>query len=255
MMHLPVTHGPVLMPHPTLPDLSQIPKRPTVLPWGGAWLGMHACALMLTLLFGLLPLDIWLQDPHYKAGSFVGAGNWWVEVFSHRWVKWMVLVSAVVVWLRVFTSPRWPADRSVNRRWLAVGIALVLAPASVATLKHFSTKPCPWDLTRYGGSIAETTIFPFTPVNAVGQCFPAGHASTGFALFAFVLLWRGRNPRMARWVWSLAFVAGLLLGWGQQLRGAHFLSHTLWSAWVCWAVCLLVDDTLGRFMPTSEARS
>jgi membrane-associated PAP2 superfamily phosphatase len=27
---------------------------------------------------------------------------------------------------------------------------------------------------------------------------------------------------------------GLLLGLGQQLRGAHFMSHTLWSGLLCW---------------------
>ena len=32
--------------------------------------------------------------------------------------------------------------------------------------------------------------------------------------------------------------AGLLLGLGQQWRGAHFMSHTLWSAWICWMVGL-----------------
>ena len=26
----------------------------------------------------------------------------------------------------------------------------------------------------------------------------------------------------------------------QMLRGAHFLSHQLWTLWWCWAVCLAV---------------
>jgi membrane-associated PAP2 superfamily phosphatase len=30
---------------------------------------------------------------------------------------------------------------------------------------------------------------------------------------------------------------GLLLGWTQLVRGAHFPSHMLWSAWLCWTVC------------------
>ena len=25
-----------------------------------------------------------------------------------------------------------------------------------------------------------------------------------------------------------------LLGLAQQMRGAHFMSHTLWTAWLCW---------------------
>ncbi|WP_374709539.1 hypothetical protein [Massilia scottii] len=31
---------------------------------------------------------------------------------------------------------------------------------------------------------------------------------------------------------------GFALGWVQQLRGAHFLTHTLWSMW--WT-CLIVS--------------
>jgi membrane-associated PAP2 superfamily phosphatase len=31
-------------------------------------------------------------------------------------------------------------------------------------------------------------------------------------------------------------VLGALFGWAQLARGAHFASHTLWSAWLCWIV-------------------
>jgi membrane-associated PAP2 superfamily phosphatase len=29
---------------------------------------------------------------------------------------------------------------------------------------------------------------------------------------------------------------GLLFGWAQLVRGAHFPSHTMWSAWLCWTI-------------------
>jgi membrane-associated PAP2 superfamily phosphatase len=29
-------------------------------------------------------------------------------------------------------------------------------------------------------------------------------------------------------------IAGLLFGLAQQWRGAHFMSHTLWTAWLGW---------------------
>lgn len=44
--------------------------------------------------------------------------------------------------------------------------------------------------------------------------------------------------------WLLAVVlAGLLFGGAQFLRGAHAPSHTLWTAWLCWA---LSASLLGR---------
>jgi membrane-associated PAP2 superfamily phosphatase len=33
----------------------------------------------------------------------------------------------------------------------------------------------------------------------------------------------------------------------QQWRGAHFTSHTLWTAWVCWVVAWLVDMAVTRW--------
>ncbi len=36
-------------------------------------------------------------------------------------------------------------------------------------------------------------------------------------------------------------LAGLLLGAAQQLRGAHFMSHTLWTGWICWSVAVLLE--------------
>ena len=44
--------------------------------------------------------------------------------------------------------------------------------------------------------------------------------------------------RRLRWWLAGVCVTGLLFGWAQLARGAHFASHTLWSAWLCWAVCV-----------------
>ena len=55
-----------------------------------------------------------------------------------------------------------------------------------------------------------------------GHCLPAGHASS--ALCAGLA--------------ALAF--GGAVGWLQQLRGAHFLMHTLWSVWIACAVVAVV---------------
>jgi membrane-associated PAP2 superfamily phosphatase len=69
-------------------------------------------------------------------------------------------------------------------------------------------------------------------------CFPAGHSSAGFAwvsLYFFALLAR------PAWRWrglAVGLVAGGVFGLAQQLRGAHFLSHDLWTLATCWALSL-----------------
>src|SRR6218665_451834 len=48
-------------------------------------------------------------------------------------------------------------------------------------------------------------------------------------------------PGVARWWLAGALLAGLVLGGAQQLRGAHFMSHTLWTGWLCWSTGWLCD--------------
>ena len=69
-----------------------------------------------------------------------------------------------------------------------------------------------------------------------GHCFPAGHASTGFAYLGAWFWLRRAAPRAAT-AWLIgALLVGLGLGLVQQVRGAHYMSHTLWTAWLCWVV-------------------
>jgi membrane-associated PAP2 superfamily phosphatase len=49
-------------------------------------------------------------------------------------------------------------------------------------------------------------------------------------------------------------VAGALFGWAQLARGAHFASHTMWSAWLCWTLCAVAAPLLqARALPAATA--
>ncbi|MGP1692880.1 MAG: phosphatase PAP2 family protein, partial [Giesbergeria sp.] len=74
-----------------------------------------------------------------------------------------------------------------------------------------------------------------------GKCFPAGHASAGFAFVGGYFALR-RSRARAAWIWlGSVLVAGFALGFSQQMRGAHFQSHTLWTGWLCWTTAWLID--------------
>lgn len=67
---------------------------------------------------------------------------------------------------------------------------------------------------------------------------PVYHASAGYAwlcLYYFALLWR------PSWRWAGLWIGlgtGLVFGISQQLRGAHFLSHDVATALICWLLSL-----------------
>lgn len=97
----------------------------------------------------------------------------------------------------------------------------------------------PWDLLRYGGRQPFIGLFTLRPEGMPAQaCFPAGHASAGYAwlcLYFFALLWR------PSWRWTGLWIGlgtGLVFGISQQLRGAHFLSHDIATALICWLLSL-----------------
>jgi membrane-associated PAP2 superfamily phosphatase len=49
---------------------------------------------------------------------------------------------------------------------------------------------------------------------------------------------RDRNITAARIGLLGGLTVGTLFGYAQMARGAHFLSHTVWSAGICWFIAL-----------------
>lgn len=107
----------------------------------------------------------------------------------------------------------------------------------IVLLKGISRTSCPWDLEVFGGTAAYVSHWNWwVSDGGPGRCFPGGHASTAFAFLPLAWWLRRSHPGLARGVLWTIVAAGMALGWVQQLRGAHFLSHNLWTGWLCWAV-------------------
>jgi len=75
---------------------------------------------------------------------------------------------------------------------------------------------------------------------AAGHCLPGGHASSALWLIALAAFWWPHRPRAAMAVGAAMLLLGGWVGWMQQLRGAHFLTHTLWSAWIACALVFAI---------------
>jgi membrane-associated PAP2 superfamily phosphatase len=132
--------------------------------------------------------------------------------------------------------------------WLGVVAAsMLLVPA----VKRFSATSCPWDLAPFGGRVPYVPHWlPGVADGGAGHCFPSGHAVAAFAFVGVVFLWRPYRPRAAAWLLAALLAAGSLFGTAQLVRGAHFASHALWSAWLCWALALIA----ARLEPAAHRR-
>ena len=49
-------------------------------------------------------------------------------------------------------------------------------------------------------------------------------------------VYRMSNPKRAYFFLIAAVILGLAMGWAQMMRGAHFLSHNLWTGWIIWCL-------------------
>jgi membrane-associated PAP2 superfamily phosphatase len=178
----------------------------------------------------------------FDSGRFPWHDKWFATTLMHDGIKRLMvlcsLVPAVLLALHRLGSKRLRAGTRMRLQYVLV--CAVAVPVTITQLKGWSVQACPWDLARYGGLAPHLSLFGPVPEGMVaGHCFPAGHASAALWLPAWAVFWLPQQPWRALWVAAAGFVTGMLLGWVQQLRGAHFLSHTLWSMWIA-ALLMLV---------------
>ncbi|WP_280154813.1 phosphatase PAP2 family protein [Piscinibacter sp. XHJ-5] len=176
----------------------------------------------------------WFGD----AQGFAWRDAWFTSGLLHeggRVLAWLVLALLALDAQRALIAG---PSRSERRHWLLVSLAcLVLIPA----LKRFSHTSCPWDLVEFGGVAAHVPHWWIgVRDGGPGHCFPSGHAVAAFGFLPGYFLWREARPRLARAWLAGVCLAGLLFGAAQLVRGAHYPSHSLWSAWLCWVMCTAV---------------
>lgn len=198
-----------------------------------------AAAVLATTNVDLEVASRFFYDP--VAHHWRGAGNWWANEFVHvggRWLVRVVVLAALLVWASTFTQR---GQRRWRRPAACFAISVVLTVGVVGLLKDLTNVHCAWDLVPFGGRFPYVHLFAHRPENlAAGQCFPAAHASSGYALMALYFVFLERNRRWALAGLACGIFAGLVFGLAQQSRGAHLLSHDVWSAMLAWMIPLSV---------------
>lgn len=183
-----------------------------------------------------------------------------LELLGHRLAKDLVTVAWLGVLAAALRTHAWPQRQSAwmaNRSILwATVIGMALGPLLVVGLKGMNSYHCPWELAEFGGA-AEFTSNWFVAASEVGHCFPGGHAASGFCLVAMYFMAHAmEKPRLARALLWLAVLAGIAFSVIRMAQGAHFLSHNLWAAAICWFVAALaayIEDTQRRHLFNAPA--
>jgi membrane-associated PAP2 superfamily phosphatase len=216
----------------------------------GPWrldLAVALLGLLVLVLWEASGFDLTLSRLYGTQAGFPWRDAWLTRALLHdggRAVAWCVAALMVGAAL-------WPANDEPARkqRWYWVGVS-VLCLLIVPTIKRITDISCPWDLAEFGGVAAYVPHWRVgVSDGGSGHCFPSGHAVAAFAFLSLYFGWRTHRPRLARLTLVLVCGAGALFGWAQLARGAHYVSHTLWSAWFCWLLCALAANRLARRRP------
>jgi len=182
-----------------------------------------------------LPISRLFADSH----GFGWRDHWLFAGVLHEGAKWFAWAIGGLLLINIWRP--FPFARGCPRPlriwWLATTLACV---ALIPAMKQFSLTSCPWSLAEFGGTARYVSHWAFGVTDGgPGRCFPAGHASTAFSFLAGYFALRDSAPAAAR-RWLLATLAfGVVLGGVQLVRGAHFASHSLWTAWWCWALTVV----------------
>lgn len=210
---------------------------------GAGWVTLALFALALA--WDASGLDLPLA---HLAGSVTGfplRNDWLLSTVAHEGGRRLAWLLALVLCLSVWW-PLGPLARIGQGERLQLAVSVLLGALAVSLLKAGSHTSCPWELADFGGIAHYASHWSLATDGGAGRCFPAGHASSGFTFIGGYFAFRAIDGRLARRWLAGALVAGVLFGLAQQWRGAHFMSHTLWTAVVCWSVAWVVHAAWPR---------
>lgn len=199
------------------------------------------CAVALLLVFDNSRLDVVLELPFYDPAlrDFPLRTHWFFANVMHHGLKMASYALGLVAIGFAIYAARGKVAWLPPRNAVLAACGMLLIPLLISSLKHVTNRHCPWDVVEFGGFAPYVGLLSANPEGITrGLCFPAGHAAAGLAWLVWAFALRSVSLRWSRLALALALGFGVVLGVGRMLQGAHFVSHTLWSIWFAWAICL-----------------
>lgn len=195
-----------------------------------------AVLVVVSIVIVLGDIDRRLADYFFmlQGGRWAWKDSWITEVFFHKGGRALSLLLALIVLLLIVVSHFTRLLAEHKKPLLYLLLASIGSSLLIGFLKTSLAVSCPWEFERYGGNLAYSLVVEQLFLRNGSGCFPAGHASAGYAWVSCYFL--GLHYQ-SRWCWAgliIPLLAGFVLGLVQQIRGAHFISHDVFTLALCW---------------------
>lgn len=208
--------------------------------------------LVSIVFFGITNVDLTLQDEFYNFTTHKWILFWGEEPYKfifYDGIKKLLIAFAVSLLLALVFLRKTKLINDYKRGIIIVILSAVFVPLIASSIKGQTNMPCPKDEQRYGGVYPRTAVWQnYTPEfklhHQTSKCWPAGHASGGFALLSLIFLFHKKKHKI------LAGTAALTVGWSmglyKMLIGDHFLSHTVITMILAWLIILLIAKIVNK---------
>jgi len=201
---------------------------------------------LVPILLGLTEIDreiqniffdfknhIWIVDKNLQPYRFI----------FYDGIKKLLIVMALSFLIAILFFRKNPTIQAYKKGITVVILSAIFVPLIVGALKKTTNMPCPKNEIHYGGVYPATKVWEHYPESfhqpSSIKCFPAGHASGGFALMSLFFLFKSRRNK------TLAIIGALTIGWSmglyKMLIGDHFLSHTIITMLIAWLTILILQ--------------
>jgi len=201
--------------------------------------------LFSIVFFALSSVDISIQDYFFKPQTHMWIMNSYMqpyEIIFYSGIKKLLIIFAVSLLFILIFFRKKPLIKEYKKGIIIVILSAIFVPSSVGLLKKYTNMPCPKNEIHYGGLYPRTAVWEKYPENfklKITKCWPAGHASGGFALLSLFFLFKKRKNRL------IALSAAMSIAWSmglyKMLIGDHFLSHTVITMILAWLIILIIS--------------
>lgn len=206
--------------------------------------------LSIIILFAFTNLDIFIQDFFY-------------DVKTHQWlldrdepvlkfifydgIKKLLILFAISILLILIFFRKNKTVLEYKKGLIIILLSSIIVPLSVGSLKAVTNMPCPKNIQHFNGKYPDVSVFECYPQefkeknpDCKIKCWPAGHASGGFALLSLFFLFKSQKNQKRAVI--IALSVGFSMGIYKMLIGDHFFSHTIITMLIAWLIILLIES-------------
>ncbi len=170
----------------------------------------------------------WLLNKHNKITHFM----------FYNGIKYMYAALYLITLISIIFFKKSVFIKTRKKGIFIFFTSFILVPIIIVTLKKITHIPCPSHLTLFGGEYHYTKLFASHLLTKGSACYPAGHASSGFALMSLFFVFK--KPLNKTIALGFAITLGWVTGIYKMAIGDHFLSHTITSMLMAWLIILLI---------------